>query len=256
MKIVLASASPRRRELLARMGLEFEVLPSSGEEIITKEVPSEVVMELAKQKAESVAEELMEKAEAVTEELKLKDESVAEERLKQEDDFGLDTGSSTKEEDLLRNRKIPESLLIIGADTIVVNDGKILGKPHDANDACRMLRSLSGKTHQVYTGVCLMLIEEKNAKNSDMLYISCPSEEILQRETLFAEKTDVTFYPMTEDEISAYVATGDPLDKAGAYGIQGICGKYIKGIEGDYNNVVGLPIARLYQEMKKSYSVR
>ncbi|MCD8217580.1 MAG: Maf family protein [Clostridiales bacterium] len=188
-RIILASASPRRKELLARLGAEFEVIPSGGEEVITKEIPSEIVMELAAQKAGTVAEEL---------------------------------------------KKNTEHILIIGADTIVVNDGKILGKPADEADACRMLRSLSGKTHQVYTGVCLIRLEtEKCEKHT------------------FFEETDVTFYPMTEEEIREYVATKDPLDKAGAYGIQGVCGKYIRGIQGDYNNVVGLPVARLYHEMLK-----
>ncbi|MCD8232068.1 MAG: Maf family protein [Clostridiales bacterium] len=212
------------------MGLEFEVCPSGGEEIITKEIPSEVVMELAKQKAAAVGEEL----------LKQKGNLTSVHRPEGEND------SAEKAETV-------ESILVIGADTIVVNDEKILGKPHDAEDACRMLRSLSGKTHQVYTGVCLLLI---GGEKTDMADGKCRDSGVLKKEVLFSEKTDVTFYPMTEEEICEYVGTGDPLDKAGAYGIQGICGKYIKGIEGDYNNVVGLPIARLYQEMKPLYSCR
>lgn len=183
-KIILASASPRRRELLTKMGLEFEVIPSKGEEIITKTSPAEVVMELAEQKAREVAES-----------------------------FG-------------------DGTLLIGADTVVVKDGKILGKPKDESDAVSMLSMLSGTVHQVYTGVCL--IRKRNGKTEVHT---------------FYESTDVEFYPMSEKEIAEYVATGEPMDKAGAYGIQGKCAVYIKGIRGDYNNVVGLPIARLYHEI-------
>ncbi|MCD8148962.1 MAG: Maf family protein [Clostridiales bacterium] len=195
-RIILASASPRRKELLARLGAEFEVIPSGGEEVITKEIPSEIVMELAAQKAGAVAKEVRE-------------------------EYGRSAKGISE-----------ECVLAIGADTIVVNEGKILGKPADEADACRMLRSLSGKTHQVYTGVCLIRLETEKCE-----------------EHTFFEETNVTFYPMTEEEIRDYVDTKDPLDKAGAYGIQGICGKYIRGIQGDYNNVVGLPVARLYHEM-------
>lgn len=218
MKIILASASPRRKELLARLGLEFEVIPSRGEEVITKDIPSEIVMELAAQKARAVAEEVE------------KDTGSAAGGAAEEDSSGR---IEMKKEPRRSDKGVSEEyLLVIGADTIVVNDGNILGKPKDAEDACRMLRSLSGKTHQVYTGVCLIRADAEQ-----------------YAEYAFFEKTDVTFYPMTEEEIREYVATGDPLDKAGAYGIQGFCGKYIRGIQGDYNNVVGLPVARLYHEL-------
>ena len=190
MKIILASASPRRRELLTQMGLEFEVRPSCGEEIITKEIPAEAVMELAEQKAAEIA-------------------------------------------GLTAQERPDEEVLVIGADTVVVKDHQILGKPKDEEDAVRMLHRLSGEVHQVYTGVCLIILGKGQ-----------------QKTRTFYESTDVHFYPMTDQEILDYVNTGDPMDKAGAYGIQGLCGKYIRGIEGDYNNVVGLPIARLYQEMK------
>lgn len=118
---------------------------------------------------------------------------------------------------------------IIGADTIVVLDNEIMGKPRDDADAVRMLRSLSGRTHCVYTGVCII---EKGA------------------EKIFSEKTEVMFYPLSDDEISRYVATGEPSDKAGAYGIQGIGSLLIKGISGDYYNVMGLPVARLAREIR------
>lgn len=185
MKIILASASPRRRELLTQMGLSFEVIPSGKEEVITKTVPSEVVMELAEQKAADVTESA-----------------------------GEDT-------------------LVIGADTVVVFRDQILGKPADEEEARDMLRQLSGQTHQVYTGVCLIWRKKGETRTK-----------------VFYESTDVTFYEMSPEEIDAYVASKDPMDKAGAYGIQSGCAIYIQGIRGDYNNVVGLPIARLYQEMK------
>ncbi len=194
MKIILASASPRRRELLTQIVSDFEVMPSDSEEIVAEDEPQETVKELALQKAEAAARRISSSAD--------------------EDGENVDA-------------------LVIGADTIVVSGGRILGKPIDEEDAFRMLSSLSGNIHQVYTGVCLIRI----------LYGS-------RLTRTFYEKTDVEFYPMSEDEIREYIATGDPMDKAGAYGIQSGCGKYIRGICGDYNNVVGLPLARLNQELK------
>lgn len=125
-------------------------------------------------------------------------------------------------------------LFIIGADTIVVFDNQILGKPRDREHAYEMLRMLSGRTHQVYTGVCLI-------RGSAM------SEAV---EHCFYEKTDVSFASLTDEEIWDYIDSGDSFDKAGGYGIQGDFAVYVKEIHGDYNNVVGLPVARLYQEMK------
>ena len=126
-----------------------------------------------------------------------------------------------------------EELLVIGADTIVAVDGQILGKPASAADAAGMLGRLSARRHQVYTGVTL--------------YRHSQGET---RQNTFHECTQVQFYPMTEEEISWYISTGEPMDKAGAYGIQGLGGRFIRAIEGDYSNVVGLPVARLYQELK------
>lgn len=186
MRIILASASPRRRELLSQLGVEFEVCPSQGEEKITEVLPERAVMELAQQKAAEIAV------------------------------------------------KTEGNAWILGADTVVVYDQKILGKPKDAEDAKRMLCMLQDKKHQVYTGVCIW---KKENGTED---VRC-----------FFEKTDVVFYPMTEEEIDQYVATGEPMDKAGSYGIQGVGGLYVREIHGDYNNVVGLPIARLYHELKK-----
>lgn len=204
MKIILGSASPRRRELLAQIGLEFEVLVSNVEEQVTSTVPYDVVEELSVQKAEGVLE-------------------------------------------LLQKQ---ETLLVIGADTIVACDGQILGKPKDAEDAKAMLRKLQGRAHEVYTGVTVLYVEKSGVEiPGDESIMGEDGTLKVQRHT-FHEATKVVFCPMSEEEISAYVATGDPLDKAGAYGIQGLCARYIQGIEGDYNNVVGLPVGRLYQEIK------
>lgn len=189
MKIILASASPRRRELLTQIGLTFEIKVSDVEEKVTTSLPCEVVQELSRQKAEAV----------------------------------------------LASCKAPqeEALLVIGADTIVACDGQILGKPKDEQDAARMLRMLSGRSHEVYTGVTFAYKGEQCELFS------------------FYEATTVHFAPMTDAEIQTYVSTKDPMDKAGSYGIQGFCARYITGIEGDYNNVVGLPVGRVYQELKR-----
>lgn len=186
-RIILASASPRRRELLHQIDMEFEVIPSNAEESTKSSVPAEAVKELSCLKAVDIFNRLSE-----------------EEK---------------------------KDALIIGADTVVSLDGHIMGKPNSRENAVKMLSLLQGKTHQVYTGVTLVW--------ADLQKIS------------FYEKTDVTMFPMSAEEIEGYVATGEPMDKAGAYGIQGKCAAYIKEISGDYNNVVGLPIGRLYQEMKK-----
>ena len=190
-RIILASQSPRRRELLTQIGLKFEVIPSTVEEVITSANPVEVVQELAQQKARDVAE-------------------------------------------VAGREMAKDSLLVIGADTIVVYEGKILGKPEDKEDAVRMLTMLQGKEHSVYTGVALL------------------SGEL---EIVFAEETRVQMCPMTPEEILWYVNTGEPMDKAGAYGIQGLCARFIRQIQGDYNNVVGLPVGRIYQELKKEEGV-
>lgn len=189
-KIILASASPRRKELLAKAGISFTVIPAAGEEKRTSEDPGEAVQQLARDKAEWVAQSLAE---------------------------------------------CEEGTLVIGSDTIVVFENRILGKPKDRRDAAETLEKLQGNTHQVYTGVTVL---EREAGK--------------WVEHTFFESTDVTFYPVSREEIQDYIATGEPMDKAGSYGIQGLFGIYVKGICGDYNNVVGLPVARLFHEMKKS----
>lgn len=185
-KWILASASPRRKEILQKMGMEFEIIPAQGEEKITAEKPEETVMELALHKAREVADRL----------------------------------------------GCKEKTTVIGADTVVVCDGCILGKPKDREEARATLMMLSGRTHQVYTGVALVLMPEK-------------------KEYVFYEKTDVSMYDISPEEIKEYVESGEPMDKAGSYGIQGKGGMFVSGIQGDYNNVVGLPAARLYHEIKK-----
>lgn len=195
-RIVLASASPRRKELMEQIGMDFEIVVSDVEEKVTSVIPCDVVEELARQKAMGVWE-----------------------TLKKQEETALSQ----------------EALLVIGADTIVACDGRILGKPKGAEDAKQMLRLLQGRSHEVYTGVTVLYAAGNGCA--------------VQKRT-FHETTKVMFCAMSEEEIESYVATGDPLDKAGSYGIQGLCARYIRGIEGDYNNVVGLPVGRLYQEMK------
>lgn len=129
-----------------------------------------------------------------------------------------------------------DTVVIIGADTIVAFQDEVMGKPKDTADAVAMLTRLQGNTHQVYTGVTLIVLGEGQEKRG---------REVIT----FHERTDVHMYPMTPGQIAAYVATGEPMDKAGAYAIQGKCAVYIRGINGDYNNVVGLPVARLMHEL-------
>lgn len=177
MSIILASQSPRRKELLTQMGLTFDILPAQGEEDAdTSLPPAEYVKQLALQKAAEVAAKCN-----------------------------------------------PEDL-VIGADTIVVLDGKILGKPKNAAHAFKMLSNLSTRRHTVYTGLALIQGE---------------------KQMLGVEATQVRFCNLTEQEILSYISTGEPMDKAGAYGIQGRGALLVDSIQGDFYNVVGLPICRL-----------
>jgi septum formation protein len=174
-KLVLASASPRRAELLRAMGLTFDVAVSDAREISSGE-PREIVIVNALTKARAIADEF----------------------------------------------RAARGALIIGADTIVALDGIVFGKPADAPDAARMLALLSGRTHEVYTGVCLLDSSSGNFWRN-------------------ASITRVTFARLLQREIDRYVATGDPLDKAGAYGIQGIARMYVESVEGNWDGVMGLP---------------
>jgi len=184
MRLLLASASPRRRDLLRNAGFDFEVQASNiVEEMKEGERPEEFARRAAREKALHVA--------AVS----------------------------------------PGGSLVLGADTVVVIDGVTLGKPSDLEDAARMLRLLSGRTHQVHTGICL---------------VRAPDEvKALEHET-----TLVTFRELDAAEIRAYVESGEPLDKAGAYAVQGLASKFVTRISGCYSNVVGLPVARLYGILK------
>ena len=187
LKIVLASKSPRRKKLLQQLGLAFEIIPSTTEEVFTSSVPEEIVTSLALQKAEDVASEV-------------------------------------------------SNALIIGSDTIVVQNNKILGKPGNAAEAQQMLSMLSGSMHTVYTGVSFVITDsEKSIINSYSFY----------------EETKVWFSTLSDSEIDAYIASGSPMDKAGAYGIQDDWGAvFVEKIDGDYYNVVGFPLNRFYRELK------
>lgn len=220
MRIILASASPRRRELLHQIGWEFEVCVSQVEERITKILPAEVVEELSAQKAQAVFDHLQ------------GHESVTGSRQNGEPIVGSFRSCSVPGGEPEAGDDVG-AVLVIGADTVVACDGEILGKPADREDAVRMLHMLQGRSHQVYTGVTVC------CRRADGQVVT----------KTFHEETEVTFYAMAEEEIQAYVDSKDPMDKAGAYGIQGICARYISGIRGDYNNVVGLPVGRLYQEV-------
>ena len=208
-RLVLASASPRRRELLSQIGLEFTVMPSTKEENAKTTEAGALVQELSRQKAVDIWEQLSG-------------------GQGQNPDADQEQISEETQEPNLNGKRQPE-LLVIGADTVVCCEGKILGKPHSREAAAEMLTALQGRSHEVYTGVTLYS----------------------QSETVtFFECTQVEFYPMTEVEISEYIDSKEPMDKAGAYGIQGLGARIVKGIRGDYNNVVGLPVGRLYQELK------
>jgi septum formation protein len=181
--LVLASASPRRRELLRNANIPFEVEPAHiNEDPRPNEPAKEYAERLAREKAQAIAQ------------------------------------------------KHPNDP-VLGADTVVVIDNQVLGKPADPSDAGRMLHLLSGRTHQVITGVCLAVDGQW---------------------TVSSETTAVTMSEISKQEIAAYVATGEPMDKAGAYAIQGIASRWIPGVEGDYSNVVGLPVARVYRMLRQA----
>lgn len=180
-QIILASASPRRSDILKTCGFEFDVIvPNVDENQIQIEDPKGLVCALAKLKADSMP--------------------------------------------------IRANQVIISADTVVALDGVIYGKPKDEQDAFDILKNLSGKNHKVFTGVSI-----KSQDKSETFYI----------------ESDICFYELSDKEILDYIATGEPLDKAGAYGIQGKAGLFVKEVHGDYFNIVGLPVARLNQELKK-----
>lgn len=182
--LILASSSPRRRELLTLLDIPFTVQSSDADETLPAGIsPDEAVLLLARRKAETV-----------------------------------------------RNSRQDSRCVILAADTVVACQGTVFGKPATEEEAFSMLNALSGNTHSVYTGVCLDSPEKRS------LFYAC---------------TKVTFYPLSKAEIGDYIATGEPMDKAGAYGIQGRGALLIQGICGDYFNVVGLPIAQVKRELSK-----
>lgn len=194
--IILASNSPRRKELLERAGYTFTVMPSDCDESTDIRFPKDMVMELAGRKAENVYKKVC-----------------------------ADRAGAEAE---------AQPFIVIGSDTVVALNGRILGKPVDYDDAYNTLNSLSGQTHNVYTGVSIMYYDGERCRTKT-----------------FYENTEVTFYPMTHEEIVGYLATGDPFDKAGSYGIQTQGGLFVKEIKGSYDNVVGLPLSRLYHELNE-----
>lgn len=222
MKIILASGSPRRKELLEQAGYRFIIEVSDADENIQAEFPGTLVEELSHRKAGAVAAHYLRPAQNCQPAGALAGgtaQTVASENVPS-------AAGETASDD---------AVTLIGADTVVVLDGKVLGKPDGEEGAVRMLRALSGRSHQVYTGVSLLLIRDG----------------ALTAEEKFHVCTDVTMREMTEEEIRRYVATGEPMDKAGAYGIQGKAAVFISGICGDYYNVVGLPICELTTRLRR-----
>ena len=206
--LVLASASPRRQELLRNAGIDFEVQPADVDETpLAGEGARECAVRLAREKALAVW------------------------------------------------RKRPEDV-VLGADTIVVVDGAILGKPVDAEDAARMLRLLSGRVHRVITGVCVVVagVRSQESGIGEKSGVRTFASEIPKSENCElrtgSETTLVTMNALSAEEIREYVATGEPMDKAGAYAIQGRASRWIPRIEGDYSNVVGLPVALVYRMLR------
>ncbi len=223
--IILASGSPRRRELLTQIGIPFKVIPALSEERTQSCDPEEICRSLATGKAEEVAKRIMD-ARAVYS---------AQETEIFRDSCDGETAESSLYGEIPREVASSRRVRIIGADTIVVLRREILGKPKDAEDAARMLTELSGCAHEVMTGVCVIDL--------------CEGRRV--SEASFSECTKVFVSGLTPQDIEDYIATGEPFDKAGAYGIQGVFARYIERIEGDYNNVVGLPAGRLFREFLK-----
>lgn len=186
MRLILASGSPRRREILSEMGYTFDVKTADFDEsTVALDDPKEGVQKLALGKALAA---------------------------------------------------VQQPGLYLGSDTVVVLDGVVMGKPSDEQDAFRMLRSLSGRTHEVCTGVALVTVGEDGT---------------VEHTETFVEATEVTFFELTDEEIDRYIRTGEPMDKAGAYGIQGLGRVLVEGIRGDYETVVGLPAARVYRALRE-----
>lgn len=216
-KIILASASPRRKELLTQIGLTFTVVPSDVEENPASTLPQDIVIELSKAKARDIWEKAGRGGIYDNE----ADTNVRRDGCQAFSPSDCQTFSLS-------------DCLVVSADTVVAIEGEILGKPKDEADAVRMLTLLSGKEHQVYTGVTMIWINEEGKEEEYSFYVC----------------TGVLMYRIGREEILEYVRSGEPMDKAGAYGVQGRMAAYIKAVRGEYSNVVGLPVGRLWQEMK------
>ena len=230
MELILGSQSPRRRELLERMGLRFRVLTADIDETkFETEDPEASVRRICREKAFAVAKAFPLGGRCPSAHT------------------GADEGAFDE-----------NAALILTADTIVVLDGRILGKPHDENEARAMLRALSGREHEVYTAFTLLPVEatgnRQQATGDGGTGPSTPlrsAQDDRIRAFTHCEKTYVKFRELTEAEIAAYVATGEPMDKAGAYGIQGLGAMLVESIHGDYFTVMGLPVCRLAQALKQ-----
>ena len=190
-QIILASESPRRKEIMETMGIPYQVMASNVKEEVEELIPDQMVQALAKLKTDTIKDQVRKKSE------------------------------------------VDKNIILIGADTMVFYEEQALGKPKDREDAARMLRMLSDQVHEVCTGVSIVIMTQDGSDKS----IS------------FAVRTKVKVNPLTEKQIQDYIATGEPMDKAGAYAIQGKFGIFIKEIEGDYYNIVGFPIAEIYAVM-------
>lgn len=235
-RFILASASPRRSELLRQIGIEPEIMPSDIEEKITSEDPEEVVKSLSRQKATDIASKIccnyQTKPEASSStDLDSKIVTAAGEAPGSDITNAVNENRSTSIQNTIAE---DHRTIVLGADTVVSIDGRILGKPHSHEEAREMISHLQGRAHQVYTGVTIIVAE---------------GQKMVDIET-FAVKTDVHVYTMSEHEIQNYAYSEEPMDKAGAYGIQGYFARYIRGISGDYNNVVGLPVSEVYHRIK------
>lgn len=192
LNLILASQSPRRREILQNLGFSFRVITSEADEHCEERDPRRYVEALALRKGQAVYDKL------------------------------------------LREGGLDKDTVILAADTVVAARGEILGKPRDRDDADRMLRLLSGTTHHVISGIALLS---------------------LQNTAVSSEVTGVRFSPLTESDIALYVASDEPYDKAGAYAIQGMASLWIEGLEGDYFNVVGLPVKRLHDMLRDQFGI-
>lgn len=230
-RIILASESPRRREIMETMGIQYEVMASNVIEVADEEEPAEMVQALAALKTKNIVAKLKQNIETGQQTINLSVKELNKESIKEsvkESNTELD-----KELNKEINKELDNDIIIIGADTMVFYKEHALGKPKDEADAVRILQLLSNHTHEVYTGVSIIIIDKYGE----------------DRMLSFAVSTKVTVHPLTPEQIADYVATGEPMDKAGAYAIQGKFGIHIKEISGDYYNIVGFPIAKIYETL-------